>query len=97
MKQKAIFLYKVLCVSILAPWMVLSLHTAFGEPLQTRCVAAHGWLNVRREPNIHSQKVYTLDETDIVIILEWQDGWAHVANNYPPFLPIGWACGDYLK
>ena len=96
-KKKASFLYKALACSILALWMIISLHTAFAEPLQTRCVAANGGLNVRREPTVQSRIVYTLDETDVVVVSEWKDGWALVCNNYPPYLPIGWACGDYLR
>lgn len=97
MRQKALLLYKVLCCCILVLWMILSLHTAFAAPMQTRCVTAHGGLNVRREPTVQSQLVYTLDETEVVVVKEWKDGWALVCNNYPPYLPIGWACGDYLR
>lgn len=97
MRAKANLVVKALAASCLALWMIISLHTAFAEPLETRIVAAHGGLNVRREPTTQSQRVYTLDETTVVVILEWQDGWARVANNTPPYLPIGWACGDYLK
>lgn len=93
-KCKARLVFRATALCCLALLMALVVVDALGE---TAIVTARGGLNVRREPNIHSQKVYTLEETDIVIILEWQDGWAHVANNYPPFLPIGWACGDYLK
>ncbi len=93
-ERKAHLVFKATAFCCLTLLLTLVVVDALGE---TAIVTARGGLNVRREPNVHSQKVYTLEETDIVIILEWQDGWAHVANNYPPFLPIGWACGDYLK
>lgn len=93
-ESKAKQVFKATAFCCLTLLLALVVVDALGE---TAIVTARGGLNVRREPNIHSQKVYTLEETDIVIILEWQDGWAHVANNYPPFLPIGWACGDYLR
>lgn len=97
MVKKAHLLLKVLAVSCLAMLLVLFVMDAFAEPVETKIVTAHGGLNVRREPSVYSQKMYTLDETDIVVVLEWRDGWAYVANNHPPYLPIGWACGDYLK
>ena len=90
----------VIKVTALACWILMLVLVAIdshAEPMETRIVAAHGGLNVRREPTTQSQRVYTLEETTVVVILEWQDGWARVANNTPPYLPIGLANGDYLK
>lgn len=97
MVNKAHLLIKVLAFGFFTMLFILIVVDAFAVSMETKIVSAHGGLNVRREPNAQSQRVYVLDETDIVVVLEWHDGWARVANNYPPFLPIGWACGDYLK
>lgn len=97
MVKKAHLLMKVLVFSCFTMLLILIAVDAFAVSMETKIVSAHGGLNVRREPNAQSQRVYVLDETEIVVILEWRDGWARVANNYPPYLPIGWACGDYLK
>lgn len=96
-ERKAKLVIKVLALACWVLMMALVVTDGMAEPVETKIVAAHGGLNVRREPNAQSQKVYTLDETAIVVVLGWQDGWARVANNYPPYLPIGWACGDYLR
>lgn len=96
-RSKAARVFKALAVSCWILMMVLVAIEGYAEPLETRIVAAHGGLNVRREPTTQSQRIYTLEETTVVVILEWKDGWARVANNTPPYLPIGWANGDYLK
>lgn len=96
-KRKAELVIKVAVFSCLTMLVLLAVADALAEPIQTRIVTARGGLNVRRESTMQSQIVYTLDETDVVVVLEWHDGWARVANNTPPYTPIGWACGDYLK
>lgn len=96
-KRKADKVFKALACACYILWLCLVAAEGFAEPMETRIVAAHGGLNVRREPTVQSQRVYTLNETDVVVILEWQDGWAKVGNNYPPYMPIGWACGEYLR
>lgn len=96
-KRKADKVFKALALACYILWLCLVAVEGFAEPMETRFVAARGGLNVRREPNTSSQKVYTLDETTVVVVLEWKDGWARVANNFPPYYEIGWACGDYLK
>lgn len=97
MTAKAQLVFKVLAASCLLMMLVLVMVDALAEPVETRTVAAHGGLNVRREPTTESRVVYVLEETTVVVILEWENGWALVASNHPPHLPIGWACGDYLK
>ena len=96
-RQKARRVIKALALACWLLMAVLLTADCLAEPMETRIVAAHGGLNVRREPTTQSQRVYTLDETDVVVILEWHDGWALVGNNTPPYLPIGWANGDYLR
>lgn len=98
MTAKAHLVIKVLAASCLLLMLVLVMCEALAEqPVETRTVSAHGGLNVRREPTTESRVVYVLEETTVVVILEWENGWALVASNHPPHLPIGWACGEYLK
>lgn len=96
-KRKADLVIKAAVFSCLTMLVLFAVVDALAEPIQTRMVTARGGLNVRREPTTQSQIVYTLDETDIVVVSEWRDGWALVCNNNPPYMPIGWACGDWLK
>ena len=65
--------------------------------MEVRQVTAHGGLNVRAEPRIEAKTVYLLEETEVVIVHEWQHGWALVGKNIGNHHPLGWACGDYLK
>lgn len=95
--QKRDFVIKVLAFCCFLAMLTLVVADVLAEPIQTRIVAAHGGLRVRREPSTSSQTVYVLDETTVVVVAGWRDGWALVCNNAPPYLPIGWACGDYLK
>lgn len=97
MTDKALLVYKVLLVAVMILLGVLFAIDADAEPARFMTVTARGGLYVRRGPSTEAQAVYMLDETDIVAILDWQDGWALVGDNYPPFNPIGWACGDYLR
>lgn len=62
-----------------------------------KIVVASGGLNVRSEPCISGLHRYTLENRQVVAVLEEQDGWALVALNNSPDIPVGWACMDYLK
>lgn len=95
--RKTRLIIKVLTLFCWILLLVLVAVDSYAEPIETRIVTARGGLNVRREPSTNSPVIYMLEETTLVTISDWQDGWALVANNYPPFLPIGWACGDWLK
>lgn len=97
MKRKAARVCKVLACAVCALWLCLMAVECMAEPIETRIVTARGGLNVRREPNTNSPVIYMLEETTLVTISDWQDGWALVGYNSPPFMPIGWACGDWLK
>lgn len=96
-KRKADLVFKVLTVACLVAMMVLIIADALAEPVSFKIVQARGGLNVREYPRPDARAVYLLDDTEVVAVLGWLDGWAEVAKNRAPFIPLGWVCGDYLK
>lgn len=96
-KRKADLVFKVLTFACLTTMLVLIIADTLAEPLSFKIVQARGGLNVREYPRIDARAVYLLEDTEIVAVLCWLDGWAEVAKNRAPFIPLGWVCGDYLK
>lgn len=70
---------------------------AHAEPLCVMSVQASGGLHVRSAPDMESNVVYLLEDTETVIVLDQCGGWALVAKSSGDHRPIGWASMEYLK
>lgn len=97
MNDKAIFAIKLVFLLAVIVGMCAIVVNSQAEPLHVLSVQARGGLNVRESPSAEAQAVYLLEDTETVIVLGWQDGWALVAKNISPDMVLGWACGDYLR
>lgn len=97
MNDKALFTIKLLfTLAVIAGMCAMVMHSQ-AEPFTVMSIQASGGLNVRKEPNVEATATYLLEDTETVIVQEWQDGWALVAKNNGEHTAIGWVCGKYLK
>lgn len=55
-------------------------------------VFAYGGLRVRTGPSVSNEMVGSLEDGEVVEVLQWKDGWAYIEK------PVkGWCSGDYLN
>lgn len=95
--NKALFTIKMVFLLAVIVGLCAIVMNSNAEPLQVMSVQARGGLNVREEPKVDSTATYLLQDTETVIVLEWQNGWALVAKNISPDMVLGWVCGKYLR
>lgn len=61
------------------------------EPKQLYWVFAYGGLWVRSGPSTENALVGSLEDGDVIEVLQWKEGWAYIEA------PVkGWCSGDYL-
>ena len=97
MNDKVLFTAKLLFTLALIAGLCALAADSYAAEWQTAQVQASGGLNVRQHPSIDAKATYLLDDTEVVLIMDWHNGWALVAKNTGSHTVLGWACGDYLK
>jgi len=98
MNDRVLFTAKLLfTLALIAGLCALAADSYAMEWIGTAQVQASGGLNVRQYPSIDAKAVYLLDDTEVVLIMDWHNGWALVAKNKGAHTVLGCACGDYLK
>ena len=98
MNDKVLFTMKLIfTLAVIAGLCALAADSCAAEWVGTAIVQASGGLNVRQSPSIDAKPTYLLDNAEVVLVMEWQNGWALVAKNTGSHTVLGWACGDYLK